>query len=90
MKITAVEAIVLRQPVLDDGIADGSQDDLVIRVHTDEGVVGIGEVDSAPEAVKALVDAHGGRFSVDSVEGSGTTFRIDLPGPEVEEDPRDR
>ena len=59
MKITDVEAIILRQPVLDDGIADGSQDDLVIRVHTDEGIVGIGEVDSAPEAVHALVTAPG-------------------------------
>ena len=48
LKITDVEAIVLRQPVLDDGIADGSQDDLVILVHTDEGITGIGEVDSAP------------------------------------------
>ena len=48
MKITDVEAIILRQPALDDGIADGSQDDLVIRIHTDEGIVGIGEVDSAP------------------------------------------
>ena len=57
MKITDVEAVVLRQPVLDDGIADGSQDDLVILVHTDEGITGIGEVDSAPEAVRALVDA---------------------------------
>ncbi len=59
MKITHVEAIILRQPVLDDGIADGSQDDLVIKVHTDEGIVGIGEVDSAPEAVHALVTAPG-------------------------------
>ena len=59
MKITDVEAIVLRQPALDDGIADGSQDDLVIKVHTDEGIVGIGEVDSAPEAVHALVTAPG-------------------------------
>ncbi len=57
MKITDVEAIILRQPVLDDGIADGSQDDLVIRVHTDEGIVGIGEVDSSPEMVKAAVYA---------------------------------
>jgi L-rhamnonate dehydratase len=59
LKITDVEAIILRQPVLDDGIADGSQDDLVIKVHTDEGIVGIGEVDSAPEAVQALVMAPG-------------------------------
>jgi L-rhamnonate dehydratase len=59
LKITDVEAIILRQPLLDDGIADGSQDDLVIRVHTDEGIVGIGEVDSAPEAVHALVTAPG-------------------------------
>ena len=33
MKITDVEAIILRQPVLDDGIADGSQDDLVIKLR---------------------------------------------------------
>ncbi|HKF16235.1 MAG TPA: mandelate racemase/muconate lactonizing enzyme family protein [Candidatus Dormibacteraeota bacterium] len=57
MKITNVEAIVLRQPGLDEGIADGSQDDLVIRVSTDDGVVGIGEVDSAPEVAKAVVEA---------------------------------
>jgi len=57
LKITNVEAIVLRQPGLDEGIADGSQDDLVIRVSTDDGVVGIGEVDSAPEVAKAVVEA---------------------------------
>ena len=57
MKITDVEAVILRQPVLDDGIADGSQDDLVIKIHTDEGITGIGEVDSSPEAVHALVSA---------------------------------
>ncbi len=59
MKITDVEAIVLRQPVINEGIADGSQDDLVIRVQTDEGIVGIGEVDSSPEVCKAIVDARG-------------------------------
>ncbi len=58
MKITAIEAIILRVPALDSAIADGSQDDLLIKVHTDDGVVGIGEVDSAPEAVKAVVDAR--------------------------------
>ena len=59
MKITDVEAVVLRQALLDEGIADGSQDDLVILVSTDEGITGIGEVDSAPEAVQALVHQRG-------------------------------
>ena len=57
MKITDVEAIVLRQPELNEAIADGSQDDLVIRIHTDEGITGIGEVDSVPEIVRAVVNA---------------------------------
>jgi L-rhamnonate dehydratase len=78
VKITDVEAIILRQPALNDGIADGSQDDLVIKVYTDEGIVGIGEVDSAPEAVKALVD----RDSSHAIAGS---LRDILMG----EDPRD-
>ena len=28
---------------------------------------------------KAIVDAHGGRIAFTSVEGEGTTFRIELP-----------
>jgi L-alanine-DL-glutamate epimerase-like enolase superfamily enzyme len=67
MKITDVEAIVLRQPALNDDIADGSQDDLVILVHTDEGITGIGEVDSAPEAVRALVQAPGSHAIANSL-----------------------
>ena len=67
MKITDVQAVILRQPVLDEGIADGSQDDLVILVHTDEGLTGIGEVDSAPEAVRALVDAPGSHAIANSL-----------------------
>jgi L-rhamnonate dehydratase len=57
LRITDVEAIVLRQPAVDDLIADGSQDDVLVLVHTDEGVTGVGEVDSAPEVVKAAIDA---------------------------------
>jgi L-rhamnonate dehydratase len=57
LKITKVEAIVLRQPAVDETIADGSQDDLVVRVHTDAGIVGVGEVDSAPEVARAVIDA---------------------------------
>ena len=45
MKITDVEAIILRQPDVDDSKADGSQDALLIRIQTDEGITGVGEVD---------------------------------------------
>ena len=69
MRITDFEAIVLRQPAVDDAIADGSQDDLVVLVHTDDGVTGIGEVDSAPEAVRALVDAPGSHAIAASLHG---------------------
>src|ERR687886_2260107 len=80
MKITDVEAIILRQPVLDDGIADGSQDDLVIRIHTDEGIVGVGEVDSAPEAVQALVN----RRSSHAIAGSLHDLLVGEDPTEVE------
>jgi L-rhamnonate dehydratase len=67
LKITDVEAVVLRQPAVNEGIADGSQDDLVILVHTDEGITGIGEVDSAPEAVAALIRAPGSHAIANSL-----------------------
>jgi len=57
VKITDVEAIILRQPQMDVSQADGSQDALLIRVHTDEGITGVGEVDSLPPVIKAIVDA---------------------------------
>lgn len=58
MRITEVEAIVLRQAGgLDETIADGSQDALLVRIHTDSGIVGYGEVDSLPSVVKAIIDA---------------------------------
>jgi two-component system phosphate regulon sensor histidine kinase PhoR len=37
--------------------------------------------------VKAIVDAHGGRIEVESEEGVGTTFRMELP---LRSPPRDR
>lgn len=57
MKITEVETIHLRLPDLDETRCDGTQDTLVIRVHTDEGITGIGEVDSVPLVAKACIDA---------------------------------
>ena len=55
MRITDVEALLLRQPgEIDAAAADGSQDGLLVRVHTDEGLIGIGEVDSSPSVAKAI------------------------------------
>ena len=55
MKITDVRAIILRQPTI-EMIGDGSQDTVVILVDTDEGITGIGEVDSAPYVIKSIID----------------------------------
>jgi L-rhamnonate dehydratase len=57
LKITNVEGIILRLPVR-QAVADGTQDDLLIRVETDEGITGYGEVDTSPEVGKAVIDAE--------------------------------
>src|SRR5262245_271763 len=56
MKITQIEALHLRLPDVNER-ADGSQDTLLVKVHTDAGITGIGEVDSSPAVAKAIVDA---------------------------------
>jgi L-alanine-DL-glutamate epimerase-like enolase superfamily enzyme len=56
MKITDVEAIHLRLPDVEE-IADGTQDVLVVLVHTDEGVTGVGEVTSQSYVAKAIFEA---------------------------------
>jgi L-rhamnonate dehydratase len=56
MKITQVEAIHLRLPVVNER-CDGSQDTLVVKVHTDAGITGVGEVDSSPAVAKGIIDA---------------------------------
>ncbi len=58
MKITKIEAIELRLPeseVLDK--ASAGQNSLILKIHTDEGIVGIGEVDSSPHVAKAAIEA---------------------------------
>src|SRR5664279_3564498 len=57
MKIINVTATVLRLPQISDA-ADGTQDDLIIKVETDEGITGYGEVDTSPFVGKAVVDAY--------------------------------
>jgi L-rhamnonate dehydratase len=55
MKITKVEALYLRQPEVKDQ-CDSGQDAVIIRIETDAGITGLGEVDSAPLAIRGVVE----------------------------------
>jgi L-rhamnonate dehydratase len=55
MRITRVEAMVLRVGEVDTSRADGTQDAFLVRVHTDDGIVGIGEGDTSPYVAQRIV-----------------------------------
>ena len=56
MKITKVEPIILRLDRVDTTRADGTQDAFLVRIHTDEGLVGIGEADTSPYLARTIVE----------------------------------
>src|SRR5579872_1245701 len=56
MKITEVETIHLRLPEIERE-CNGTQDALLVKIGTDAGLVGIGEVDSSPHVIQAIFDA---------------------------------
>ncbi len=55
MKITAIEAFHLRVEDPNIKLFDGSYDDCVVVVHTDEGLAGIGETESMAPAIQAII-----------------------------------
>jgi L-alanine-DL-glutamate epimerase-like enolase superfamily enzyme len=57
MKITDIEVIELRTPGWTGMTFDGSYDNCVVLVHTDQGISGIAEVDSVPSVIRAIVEA---------------------------------
>ena len=62
MKITDVETIILKSPHsygMDAGAEDSHGPDFacVIRVHTDEGITGIADIDSNPHVMKTIIEA---------------------------------
>ena len=65
MRITNVEAIYVRASQVKE-LCDSGQDALIVRVSTDAGITGIGEVDSAPLAVKGAIE---GPFSHTTYSG---------------------
>jgi L-alanine-DL-glutamate epimerase-like enolase superfamily enzyme len=56
MKISQVVCQILRIPSIEEKTAS-SQDAVLVRVRTDDGLEGIGEADASPEVVKAIIDA---------------------------------
>lgn len=56
MKITQVICQILRIKSIVAKTAS-SQDAVLVRIRTDTGLEGVGEADSSPEVVKAIVDA---------------------------------
>ena len=56
MRISDIEVIGLRVPV-QGRRQEWGEDAVVVRVHTDEGLVGIGESDTSPEVLRAYVEA---------------------------------
>src|SRR4051794_12647283 len=51
--------MVVEKPSIDVTAADAMQDAFIVRVHTDEGIVGYGEGNHTPRAMKALVESPG-------------------------------
>lgn len=56
MQITDVEAVHCRVPEVAE-IADGTLDVLIVRIHTDAGLTGLGEVTSQSYVCKAVFEA---------------------------------
>ena len=59
LKITAIETFVLLAPDYDPAFTSSGQDTIVVSVHTDGGVTGIGECDVNPWMAKACITAPG-------------------------------
>jgi L-rhamnonate dehydratase len=57
VRITDIEAIHLRCEDPNIALFDGSYDDCVIRVSTNEGITGIGEVESLAPAIQAIINS---------------------------------
>jgi L-alanine-DL-glutamate epimerase-like enolase superfamily enzyme len=59
MKITRIDCHVLLDPGYDAGATSSAQDDIVVEVHTDEDLTGVGESDVNPWIARACIEAPG-------------------------------
>lgn len=59
MRIAAIEVLTLANPRVDAAACDSAQDDVLVRITTDTGLVGIAEVDAPPGMIRAVIEAPG-------------------------------
>jgi L-alanine-DL-glutamate epimerase-like enolase superfamily enzyme len=59
LRITGIDCYVLLQPAFDTTAASSAQDDIVVEIHTDEGISGVGETDVNPWIARACIEAPG-------------------------------
>src|ERR671928_885550 len=59
MRVVDVRTHVLLDPGFDPSVTSSAQDDIVVEVHTDEGIVGIGETDLNAWIARACIEAPG-------------------------------
>jgi L-alanine-DL-glutamate epimerase-like enolase superfamily enzyme len=59
LKVTGIECHVLLAPDFDASFTSSAQDSLVVVIHTDGGVSGVGECDANPWMAKACIEAPG-------------------------------
>jgi L-alanine-DL-glutamate epimerase-like enolase superfamily enzyme len=57
LKITDIETHILLVPDLRKDATSSAQDDIVVFIHTDEGITGIGETDVNPWIARACIEA---------------------------------
>lgn len=66
--ITEIEVIHLRVPAIDEKCEWG-EDGLIVKVHTNAGIFGIGETDSSPEMIISCIKAPHTHGSAQGLEG---------------------
>src|SRR5258708_34886821 len=59
MKITGLDLHILLAPDYDPEACSSAQDDLIVEVRTDEGIVGFGETDTNPWVARECIRARG-------------------------------
>jgi L-alanine-DL-glutamate epimerase-like enolase superfamily enzyme len=59
MRITKIDCHVLLDPGYERDATSSAQDDIVVEIHTDEGITGIGETDLNAWVARACIEAPG-------------------------------